>query len=245
MTEKSDTATAISVGDNIAPANANWTFGGQVADTFDDHVSKSVPLYDEGHRLCAQISDYFLNDGSVCLEVGCSTATLTRKIADRNAEKDVSYLGVDPIPQMIAKAQEKCANIPTAEFIIGGIQDVDLPKCDLITCYYTIQFIKPRDRQLIFDKLFETLNWGGGLLLFEKVRAPDARFQDMMTGIYTDYKIDQGYSSDEIVQKTRSLKGVLEPFSSQANRDYLERAGFKDMMTVQKYVSFEGVLAIK
>ena len=67
----------------------------------------------------------------------------------------------------------------------------------------------------------------------------------MMTTIYTDYKIDQGYSSDEIVGKTRSLKGVLEPFSSQGNIDLMKRAGFEDVMTVMKYVSFEGFLAIK
>ena len=29
--------------------------------------------------------------------------------------------------------------------------------------------------------------------------------------------------------KTRSLKGVLEPFSTQGNTDMLERSGFKDI----------------
>ncbi len=67
----------------------------------------------------------------------------------------------------------------------------------------------------------------------------------MMTTIYTDFKVDQGYSSEEIIGKTRSLKGVLEPFSTQGNRDLLNRAGFVDIMTVMKYVSFEGFLAIK
>jgi tRNA (cmo5U34)-methyltransferase len=54
-----------------------------------------------------------------------------------------------------------------------------------------------------------------------------------------------GYSPDEIVSKTRSLKGVLEPFSSKGNYDMLERAGFQDVNTVLKYLCFEGVLAIK
>lgn len=67
----------------------------------------------------------------------------------------------------------------------------------------------------------------------------------MMTAVYTDYKIDQGYSSEEIIGKTRSLKGVLEPFSTQGNYDLLKRAGFVDIMTIMKYVCFEGFLAIK
>ena len=97
----------------------------------------------------------------------------------------------------------------------------------------------------MFDRIFNALNWGGGFLLFEKVRAPDARFQDMMSAIYTDYKLDNGYNSEEIIAKSRSLKGVLEPFSTQGNLDLLKRAGFVDIMTIMKFISFEGFLAIK
>jgi tRNA (cmo5U34)-methyltransferase len=38
---------------------------------------------------------------------------------------------------------------------------------------------------------------------------------------------------------------VLEPFSTQGNLDMLKRAGFVDVMTIMKYVCFEGFLAIK
>jgi tRNA (cmo5U34)-methyltransferase len=93
--------------------------------------------------------------------------------------------------------------------------------------------------------LFETLNWGGALLVFEKVRGADARFQDIFTSLYTDYKIEQGYSSDEIAQRAKSLKGRLEPFSTQGNLEMFERAGFKDVIAVFKCLCFEGFLAIK
>jgi len=81
--------------------------------------------------------------------------------------------------------------------------------------------------------------------MYEKVRANDARFQDIMTGLYTEYKLDQGYTAEEIVAKSKSLKGVLEPFSTQGNLDMLNRAGFIDILSIQKYVNFEGFLAIK
>ncbi len=48
-----------------------------------------------------------------------------------------------------------------------------------------------------------------------------------------------------MVNKTRSLKGVLEPFSTRGNVELMERAGFVDIMTISKWVSFEGFLAIK
>ena len=54
-----------------------------------------------------------------------------------------------------------------------------------------------------------------------------------------------GYTHEEILNKTRSLKGILEPFSSNANIQMLERAGFKDTCTIMKKLCFEGFLAIK
>ena len=81
--------------------------------------------------------------------------------------------------------------------------------------------------------------------MFEKVRASDARFQDIMTSLYNEYKLTQDYSVESIFAKTRSLKGVLEPFSTQGNLDMLKRAGFVDINTIQKYICFEGFLAIK
>ena len=63
--------------------------------------------------------------------------------------------------------------------------------------YYTLQFIKPRTRQTLVNNLYENLNWGGALLLL-KTRAPDARFQDIVTGVYNEFKIEQGFESEEI-----------------------------------------------
>ena len=120
-----------------------------------------------------------------------------------------------------------------------------LKKSDLIVSYYTTQFIRPSERQIFFKKIFSALKWGGAFILFEKVRARDARFQDMTTGLYNEFKLDNGYSPTEIFNKTRSLKGVLEPFSTKGNVDLLKRAGFKDIITIFKDACFEGFLAIK
>ena len=83
------------------------------------------------------------------------------------------------------------------------------------------------------------------MLIFDKVRAPDARFQEMMTTLYNEYKLSSGYSAEEILNKSLSLKGILEPFSSKANLEMLKRSGFSDIMTIFKFITFEGYLAIK
>ena len=81
--------------------------------------------------------------------------------------------------------------------------------------------------------------------MVEKVRGPDARFQDILNQTYIEYKLSKGYTANQIINKSRSLKSVLEPFSSKGNLDLLKRAGFKDVITIFKYACFEGYLAIK
>ena len=89
------------------------------------------------------------------------------------------------------------------------------------------------------------MNWGGAFIFFEKVRAPDARFQDLAVQIYNNFKIDQNFSAEEIMQKSLSLQGVLEPFSTNENFRMLKSANFKDYMSIMKYICFEGFMAIK
>ncbi|MEQ9363988.1 MAG: methyltransferase domain-containing protein [Leptospirales bacterium] len=233
------------IGDDLRASNAAWTFSGEVPKNFDAHIRKSVPFYAEGHDLVAQLTDYFIHEDSLVYELGTSTGQLLKGLADRHSGDGLRFVGVDREADMIRAAREKCDADPRISFEVEELSQLHFEKCDLVIAYYTAQFVRPKFRQALFDRVFEDLNWGGAFIIFEKVRAPDARFQDMMSALYADYKLRRGYTGEEIVSKTRSLKGILEPFSSRANFDMLARAGFKDCMTVMKYVCFEGILAIK
>ena len=68
---------------------------------------------------------------------------------------------------------------------------------------------------------------GRSFFLFEKLRAPDARFQDYMTQVYNDFKIRNGYKIDQIYKKTESIRGVLEPFLKKAILTYLKEQDSK------------------
>jgi tRNA (cmo5U34)-methyltransferase len=236
------------VGDGLAAGNASWNFKGEVAQGFDAHVSKSVPLYYEGHQLIANLSDFFIKNDSVCYEIGCSTGELTLTLAKHNESKSgARFIGIDVEADMIKLATQKKTQAQTenVNFEVDDALQYEFESADLIVAYYTVQFIRPSKRQVLIDNIYKKLNWGGAFILFEKVRANDARFQDIMTSLYNDYKLNQGYSPEEIFAKSVSLKGVLEPFSTQANTDMMKRAGFVDITSVMKYVSFEGFLAIK
>jgi tRNA (cmo5U34)-methyltransferase len=236
--------TELEVGTNITAPNAGWTFE-NVADDFDAHVEKSVPLYNEGHELVCQLSDFFLHESSVVTELGTSTGVLARKFLHHNSgRRGLRYVGVDRESSMLEAASRECVD-DRVSFVLADLVEFAFEPSSMIVSYYTMQFVHPRSRQELFTRIYESLEWGGALVLFEKVRAPDARFQDIAGQIYQEYKLNQHFSEAEILHKQRSLKGVLEPFSTQGNLDLMRRAGFVDMTTIMKWVCFEGFLAIK
>ncbi len=235
------------VGDNIKSSIGAFNFAGNVHKSFEKHVKKSVPFYEEGHDIICKLSSFFLVNKSVVYDLGCSTGKLTRKISKYNQDLQIKIYGIDSEPKMI-KHSSQLLNKKTKKRISykkGELTNIKFKKSDLIISYYTIQFIKPKFRQKIFDKIYKSLNYGGAFVLFEKVRGNDARFQDIFTQIYHEFKHDQGFSKDQIYNKAASIRGVLEPFTSKANIDYMKRAGFKDITSIIKYCSFEGFLAIK
>jgi tRNA (cmo5U34)-methyltransferase len=236
-----------SVGDGIKATPAAWSFGGSIPKHFERHVMRSVPLYEEGHKIVLQLSDFFIAPDSVCYEIGCSTGSLIHALAKHHDQKG-KWIGIDIEDDMIDFAKQSISESksrPNLSFVSNDACSFDYEPSDFIVAYYTIQFIRPRVRQFLIDRLFASLNWGGALIMFEKVRAPDARFQDICTALYNDFKVANDFSAEQILAKSSSLRGILEPFSSQGNLDMLQRAGFSDVMTVFKYVCFEGFLAIK
>lgn len=234
------------VGNDISVARGAWTFGGGVADSFVDHARLSIPEYDRGHDLVCYVSDFFCREDSVCYELGASTGELLGKLARYQKHKPgIQWIGLEREAPMVEKARAHCADLPNVRFDCEDLRSAALEKSDFIVSYYCLQFIPPRYRQDVFNRIYESLNWGGAFVLFEKVRGPDARFQDMATSLYNDFKQRNGLSAEEILNKTASLKSVMEPFSTQGNLDLLARAGFKDVMSVFKYICFEGFVAIK
>ncbi|KLR57045.1 methyltransferase [Diaphorobacter sp. J5-51] len=233
------------VDENINQHNAGWSFH-NISESFDSHIQKSIPLYAHGHDLIRRYSDFFLKPDSIIYDIGCSTGQMLLKLAEQHPQKDaLKLIGIDTVPDMIGKAINNAAHDSRISFINANVLDIELQPCDMVIANYTIQFMPPRIRQALVEKIYQTLNWGGAFFMFEKVRAPDGRFQDYANQVYIDFKIDNGFSEAEIINKSRSIKGVMEPFSTQGNIDLLRRAGFQDIMTIQKMICFEGFLAIK
>ena len=231
---------------NIEKERANWDFGGDVPKNFVEHVRRSVPGYDEGHELICQLSDFFCLNSSVCYELGTSTGQLLQRLSVHNSHKPgIRWIGIDTEAKMVELASDLCKQTKNIEVLNEDARLFDFEKSDFIVSYLTVQFIPPKDRQAVLNKIYDSLNWGGAFILFEKVRGPDARFQDIISNLYTNFKLKNEFAPEEILNKTEQIKGVMEPFSSEGNHQLLERAGFVDVMPFYRNICFEGLLCIK
>ncbi|RYE50531.1 MAG: methyltransferase domain-containing protein, partial [Sphingobacteriales bacterium] len=145
-----------SVGDGIKASRAAWSFGGKTPQNFEQHIGRSVPHYQDGHDIILQLSDFFMSADSLCYDIGTSTGKLISLLAERHNGKG-NWIGIDLEPSMTEFASKysvgsndknlqlhyECANACQYEY----------DSCDLIVAYYTIQFIKPRDRQNLINTL--------------------------------------------------------------------------------------------
>ena len=236
------------VGDQIKAERASWNFDGVIPENFDNHVSRSVPGYLEGHEIIASLTDFFVTQkDSKIVDIGSSTGSLINKLYSRHKDKQLNFIGIDPVQKMCNIANQKnIKNKCSTNFYCSDFLNFEIKgKVSIYISYYTMQFIHPSIRQEFINKVYSTLEWGGAFFLFEKIRAPDARFQDYMTQVYNDFKLRNGYEIKEIYKKSESIRGVLEPFSEKGNIDLFLRAGFKDFSTIYHNICFRGWLLIK
>ena len=231
----------------INKKKGSWSFSGKVAKKFEKHIKRSVPFYSESHKMILDLSDFFLFNGSRCYDLGSSTGNLLHKLSKKTNKRKLDLIGIEQVPEMIKLAKKnilKKKNIKIS-FLKKDINTFKLKKSNLITSFYTIQFIHPSLRQKIFNKIYKALNFGGAFVIFEKVRGNDARFENIINSLYLDFKEVNKFKSSEILNKSQSLRGVLEPFTDSGNLGFLKRSGFKDIQTIFQFLNFKGYLCIK
>ena len=82
----------------------DFKFNEDVAHVFDDMVSRSVPFYNEIHRIILDFSNYFLpKENGVVYDLGCSTGT-TITLLDKHLaslKKSCDFIGIDNSAPMI------------------------------------------------------------------------------------------------------------------------------------------------
>lgn len=229
--------------DEIKP----FVFDESVSAVFDDMVTRSIPFYEEIHRICADMVLRFYRSEGKIFDLGCSTGT-TIHILDKelkNAGRYASYVGVDNSSAMIERAQEKCKHIEGAKFLCEDMTKVDFSNAEVVILNYTLQFLALDKRLELLKKIYEGLKPGGIILVSEKLHSNHSPMQELITDLYYDFKKRNGYSELEISQKREALENVLITLTPKEQLNMLEDAGFKGSEMIFRWYNFSTYLGRK
>lgn len=235
-----------SVDNTITAIPGEWTFSGEVAEHFDEHVRKSTPFYDQIQSMVVDISEWFVRDGSTIFDLGSSTGETIRLFEERHrGKRGIQLVGIDNSLPMIEKAREKC-RFENVNFLYQQIAGTgEFSNADFITSIFTLQFLDLASRRRVLERIHRDLNEGGAFVLVEKVRGETSLFEDIWIELYWDMKHRSGLNSEQVLQKARSLRGVLMPLTVSENVRLLREVGFQNVDVFMKWYNWTGILAVK
>lgn len=229
-------------------AISDFKFNAEVVGVFDDMVTRSVPFYVETQRMVSEMAGDIVTPGSRVYDLGCSTGTSMIAL-DPNVTPDATFVGVDNSEEMLKKCRTKLDQFGVqrpVELVYADLdQGVHVENASLVLMMYTLQFIRPLNRDRLLADIYRGLNPNGGVILAEKVLGEDSHFNRLFIKYYYDMKRRNGYSDTEIVQKREALENVLIPYKLLENRELLLRTGFRYVDVFFKWYNFCGIVAIK
>jgi tRNA (cmo5U34)-methyltransferase len=227
-----------------------FAFNEEVAQVFDDMVSRSVPLYREVAVAVAEWTNKFYQPGTVIYDIGCSTGTTIDLSARYLAHfgKRARYVGIDTSEPMLQRARAKLAGWADTHTIDLCHQDaltVSYDNASVVVVNYTLQFIPVVQRAELLQKIHAGLRPGGILFLSEKLRSCCPPFHETVTDIYERFKESRGYSRTEIERKKEALDNVLIPLTLEEQTRLLRQAGFAHAEPMIRWHNFTSFVAIK
>ena len=233
--------------DNIfeKPIKKQFEFDEDVASVFDDMLSRSVPHYDDMLNLTTSFALNYVTENSRIYDLGCSTATTLINIA-KNSKHPLNLIGIDTSNAMLNRAKHKAnAYGIDIEFIEDDIFNVNFESSNVIISNYTLQFIRPLQREKLIKKIYDSLEPGSVFIFSEKVITDNKILNKQFIDEYYDFKKTQGYSEFEISQKREALENVLIPYSYEENKKMILDAGFTNFDCLFKWINFATFIAIK
>jgi tRNA (cmo5U34)-methyltransferase len=223
-----------------------FTFA-QREEGFDNHIEHSIRGYKNLWNDILKYSEYFVEDDSSVIDVGCSTGKLLKAMISQNTfAPKAKYFGIEIEEDFFDgfDGDEKYHN--NLKYFRGNVLDFDFKDATLITSIFTLQFIPEHMRRDIVEKIYNGLRYGGAFIFAEKTVSENPRIQEIRTFTYYDYK-RENFTSDDILDKERQLRHMMKLSSRQELMSMCACAGFSfsKIDSFWQNYGFTGFIAIK
>ncbi len=185
-----------------------FTFA-QREEGFDNHIEHSIRGYTNLWNDVLKYSEYFVEDYTNVVDIGCSTGKLLKAmIAQNTFAPHANYVGIEVEEDFFKSYDEDEEQFSHLHYHRGDVRDFRFLNCSLVTSIFTLQFIQEKERSSIIKQIYEGLNPGGAFIFAEKTIAECSKIQDIRTFTYYDYKREH-FTSDDILNKEKQLRHMM------------------------------------
>lgn len=235
------------------PSNPEkFEFDDEVSLIFDNMAKRSIPLYDEVHKIHARmvVEEFKYNDARRglygrfnLLDIGSSTGRLFKELYSF-AEKDSNFriheiqsYAIDPSPGMLSQVRDRYPAVRALQMECSEIGR--LPhQFDVVALHYVLQFI-PSEQQEDCLRIIRAKMKPGGLLLFaqkEEIECPS--YSSVLTKHYNDFRLNMGYTQKEIDSKTAALKNSMWVSTQDETKKLFAKCGFSHTQETMRWGNF-------
>jgi tRNA (cmo5U34)-methyltransferase len=232
-------------------AARDFEFDADVAEVFDDMLERSIPFYSEQQAMIRSICRSLWVPGTNLYDLGCSTATTLIGLS-RELPASARLVGYDNSQPMLERARRNIEENQLQERIDLRQADLNgqpsafpLNNASVVTMCWTLQFIRPLQRDNLIRWIYDALVDEGVLIVTEKILTNHGDVNRFFIDFYYEFKSRQGYSDTEIARKRQALENVLIPYRLEENLDLFRRNGFELVETFFQWFNFAGFLCIK
>lgn len=229
-------------------ADGKWTFNEAVSNCFDNMLERSIPGYDRMRSLVYSFGKNYVQSGTYIIDIGCSLGNAIFPFIDEFQDK-CKYIGIEKSIAMVKKFNDRFYNEiknGLVKIFNTGVEDYyPIVNASLVLSVLTLQFIPKQKRQLIINQVFNSLIPNGAFILVEKTQISPSTDDDLFKKIYYELKKQNGYSTEQILNKESSLKDTLVPLTREENVHMLREAGFKRINCFWSDIMFVAWIAVK
>lgn len=197
-------------------------------------MREQLPWYELATGIVAHLGRAYLPEGGRMYDLGASTGNITRALENEIVKRNVQAISLDNSSQMA----DLWHGIGTLD--IADVRTYNYQPYDFGVCFLLLMFLPPVQQLSTFEALYEKLNPGGALVIFERTATFNGYLGTVMNRLALAGKVATGVSADDIVRKELSLSGAqrpLEPTSPLLNHP--------DVNEVFRFGDFAGWIATK
>lgn len=225
-----------------------FEFDSEVSAAFGDIAKRAIPNFYEAHAAHARMLGGWIKQDASFLDIGASRGAFFKALCDEHPEVSIpKTLRLSAIDNSQTMCDYLCDDYPTSEVYCADISDpvilALLGTYDVVCLHYVLQFIHPDKQALTLQRLMDSVKPGGVFIYGHKAKHYGALGQ-LTHDEYIRFRMNNGYTREEIEAKTLALKGSMFPVDHNMVMNMIN-ANFSHAVETFRFMMFSAVFAVK